>query len=293
MKIQYKCLPCLVNQAIKVADMTNAPNKDLLLKKVFATLSGIDFEQTTPELVGEIFQLVKAQLDCNDPYLETRTYYNKLFLEQSKEILKKIDASTSPFETSIKYAIIGNIIDFNPIHNHTTEQIMEWFDKADELSLTISHTQKMLSDIKQAKTLLYLGDNCGEICLDRLLIEKIKALNPELHIYFGVRGEPVVNDCIEDDAYFVGLDQYATIINNGDYSLGTVLPRTSDAFKAVYNSANMIISKGQANYESLSEALDKNIYFLLMTKCDLIADDIGVPAKSLICLNNQLGTSNV
>jgi len=289
MKIQYKCLPCLVNQAIKVADMTNTPNKDLLLKKVFQTLSDIDFNQTTPELVGAIFQLVKEQLDHNDPYLETRTYYNTLFLEQSKEILKKIDASNSPFETSIKYAIIGNIIDFNPIHNHTTEQIMEWFHKADDLSLTINHTNQLLSDVQNAKTLLYLGDNCGEICLDKLLIQKIKALNPELNIYFGVRGEPVVNDCVEADAYFVGLDQYATIISNGDYSLGTIIHRTSEAFQSVYHSADMIISKGQANYESLSEALDKNIYFLLMTKCDLIANDIGVPSKSLICLNNQLG----
>ncbi len=113
----------------------------------------------------------------------------------------------------------------------------------------------------------YLGDNCGEICLDKLLIKRIKKVNPKLDIYFGVRGSAVVNDSIEDDAFSVGINEYATIISNGDDSLGTVLKRTSKAFKEIYEKVDIIIAKGQANYESLSEENDKNIYFLLIAKC--------------------------
>lgn len=97
----------------------------------------------------------------------------------------------------------------------------------------------------------------------------------------------MVNDSTPEDAYFVGMDEYATVISNGDYALGTILSRTSAEFKAVYQKADVVIAKGQANYESLSEE-DKNIYFLLMVKCKVIAEYIGVKEKSLVCLKNKI-----
>lgn len=97
----------------------------------------------------------------------------------------------------------------------------------------------------------------------------------------------VVNDSIEEDAKFVGLEECAAIVSNGDGSLGTVISRTNERFKRVYEQADVIIAKGQANYESLSEEFHKKKYFLLMTKCKVIADYIGTTEKSLICLNNQ------
>lgn len=157
MKINYKCLPCLVNQVIKVADMTNADNIEVLLKKVFHRLGG--------------------------------------------------------------------------------EQ------------------------------------------------------NPHIKVFFAVRGMPVVNDSIEADAYFVGINEYAEVISNGDNSLGTVVHRVSDEFKRIYMDADIIIAKGQANYESLSEEYEKNIYFLLVAKCDVIAKNIGVPIKSFICMNQHSSIS--
>lgn len=149
-----------------------------------------------------------------------------------------------------------------------------------------------MKDIEKAETLLYLGDNCEEICLDKLLIKKIKELSPNIKPLFGVRGKPLVNDSIAEDAYYVGIHKYAEVIDNGHGSLGTVLSRTSSTFKDVYRSADVVIAKGQANYECLSEE-NKNIYFLLMTKCDVIANDIGVEEKKMICMkNNKYGVSN-
>lgn len=122
--------------------------------------------------------------------------------------------------------------------------------------------------------------------MDKILLRKIKELNPNVKIFFGVRGKPVVNDSIAEDAYVVGIDEYAEVIDNGDGSLGTVLDRTSHEFKEVYKKADVVIAKGQANYECLSEE-KKKIYFLLMTKCDVIANDIGVPEKRMICMRNK------
>ena len=278
MKINEKCLPCLINQVIKVANITNCSNRDDLYHQVFEQLSKIDFNKSNPEIIGMIFELVKKHLNNEDPYQEIRQYYNNLFLQSYDDFDKKINF----FKTAIKYAIIGNIIDFSPINNQEITKIDDWFDNIDNLSLTIDHVDKLINDIKKAKTILYLGDNCGEICLDKLLLKRIKQLNPSLKIYFGVRGKPVVNDSIESDAYEVGIDEYASIISNGDNSLGTILSRTSAQFNQIYQNCDFVIAKGQANFESLSEE-NKKIYFLLMVKCDVIAKYINVPEKSLVC----------
>ena len=285
MKMNDQCLPCLMNQVIKVANITNAQDREALFTKVFKYLSTLDFKETNPEIVGGTFEILKNHIQNEDPYKELRNYYNELFLEKSKAIEERIETGLTPFETALKYAIIGNIIDFNPIHSITEKDIMGYFDKADELSLVINDANQLKEDIKASHTLLYLGDNCGEICLDKLFLKQIKAINPHINIHFGVRGTPVVNDSIEADAYFVGINEYAKIISNGDRSLGTVLHRTSKAFQEIYNKADIVIAKGQGNYESLSEETEKNINYLLMTKCNVIASDIKVPQNSLVCLN--------
>lgn len=287
MKMNYECLPCLVNQVVKVADMTNADNREELFKKVFTYLSGLAFTETNPEIIGTAYAIIKEHIGSHDPYKDIKKYYNKMFLDLSETLEKEINSSEHVFEKAVKYAVIGNIIDFNPIHNSEISHIMKWFEDSDKYTFAINHTEQMVSDLKTAKVLLYLGDNCGEICLDKILLKKVKLLNPQLQIYFGVRGEAVINDSVEEDAYFVGIQEVAAVISNGDGSLGTVISRTSEEFRRIFHRADIIIAKGQANYESLSEERNKNIYFLLMTKCKVIADDIGTDIKKIICLHNR------
>jgi len=210
-----------------------------------------------------------------------------MFLDKIPGLEEEIDRADKPFEEAVKYSIIGNIIDFNPIHELTYEMIEERFTKLKGETLAINDSEKLVNDIKNANTLMYLGDNCGEICLDKILVKKIKELNPDCRIYFATRGLPVVNDSVEEDAYLIGMDEYATIISNGDYSLGTVLTRTSEEFNRLFEKADVIIAKGQANYECLS-TVDKNTYFLLMTKCDVIADDIGCPQMKMILMQESM-----
>jgi len=287
MKMHDKCLPCIINQVIKVANITEIEDKEELLREVFTYLSKMNFNTTTPEIIGEIFDMIKKYTNNPDPYKETRNYYNSLFLQLLPEFARKIYQAEKPFELAVRYAIVGNIIDFNPIHNTLLEDIYDYFDKMDQLELTINDSKTLMEDIVSAKILLYLGDNCGEICMDKILLKQIKELNPNGKLLFGVRGKPVVNDSIAEDAYFVGIDEYAEVIDNGDGSLGTVLSRTSPEFKEIYDNADVVIAKGQANYECLSEE-NKNIYFLLMTKCDVIANDIGVEERKMICMKNRL-----
>jgi len=286
MKIQDKCIPCIVNQAIKVADMVGLEDKNQLLRKVFTYLSQVDFNtSSTPELIGEIFALLKKEIENGDPYKETRVYYNKMFMEQVSDLEQEINVAENPFLEAIKYAIIGNVIDFNPIHDLLLSDIEACFLRLKGEPLEINHSNLLMQEISNADTILYLGDNCGEICLDKILIKRIKGLNPSCHVFFGTRGEAVVNDSVEEDAYLVGIDEYATVISNGDSSMGTVLYRTSKKFQEIYRNADIVIAKGQANYECLSNK-NENIYFLLLTKCSVIANDIGVPEMKMICMKN-------
>jgi uncharacterized protein with ATP-grasp and redox domains len=287
MRMHDKCLPCVVNQIIKVANITGIDTKEELLREAFTYLSKMDFEVTTPEIIGEIFGMIKRHTNSLDPYKETRDYYNALFLKLLPEFERKMEQAENSFQLAMRYAIVGNIIDFNPIHNTLLEDIYDCFENMEQLELAIDDSKILMEDILNTKTLLYLGDNCGEICLDKLFLKKIKELNPDAELFFGVRGKPVVNDSIAEDAYAVGIDEYAEIIDNGDGSLGTVLHRTCPAFQEVYKRADVIIAKGQANYECLSDE-NKNIYFLLMTKCDVIANNIGVEEKKMICMKNKV-----
>ena len=282
MKMQEKCLPCVVNQAIKVADMVGMKEKGNLLRRVFSYLSKVDYNAiTSPELIGEIFSIIKEETGNQDPYKETRQKYNKMFLERLPAYEKEIEQSKNPFEEAVKYAIIGNVIDFNPIHELTIRDVERHFKRLKGENLEINDASLLQKELETAKTILYLGDNCGEICLDKILLRKIKAMNPKIQIFFATRGAAVVNDSIEEDAYLVGIDEVATVVSNGDSSLGTVLSRTSKEFLQIYEKADVVIAKGQANYECLSTE-KKNIYFLLMTKCQVIAKDIGAPEMKMI-----------
>ena len=266
MKLSDQCLSCLVNQVVKVAHMTRVNDKEKLYARVFEYMSQMDFKQTNPEVIGETFKLLKEYIHNDDPYVQIRNYYNQLLLKQLPLFKQRIEDSKDSFYQALRYAIIGNIIDFNPISHHQLEDIISYFDD-DTIPFSICDIEQLKDDIINAKTLLYLGDNCGEICLDKLLIEKIKELNPHVQIYFGVRGVPVVNDSIKEDAYQIGMDEYTKIISN------------------VYQQADVIISKGSGNYESLSDE-NKNIYFLLMVKCQVISSYIQAPIHTLVCKRN-------
>lgn len=282
MKIHEECLPCLVNQAIRTAQMLQLEDRESLYQKIFQHMSRMDFSRTNPEIIGENFRLIKAHCRCDDPYRETKDFYNRRFLQQMPYFEEKI----TTFSAAVKHAILANIIDFNPVHGRVEENIRLTFAQAEEMKLTVDDTENLLQDIRRAGTILYLGDNCGEICFDKLLIRHIRKVNPGCKVFFAVRGEAVVNDNTMEDALFVGMDEAAEVISNGDSSLGTVLPRVSASFRVVYDAADVVIAKGQANYESLSEE-EKNIYFLLMVKCPVMAACVGVPEKSLVCMQNR------
>jgi len=179
-----------------------------------------------------------------------------------------VDEADNPFQIALRLAIAGNVIDYGPNQRFDINNTLE---QAKSIVLAIDDSHSLQASISQAKTLLYLGDNAGEIVMDRIFLETISHPN----VYFAVRGAPIINDALLEDAELVGIDKISNLITNGDDAPGTILESTSAEFRDIFDRADLVISKGQGNYEGLN-GTDEKIYYILMTKCDHVANHLGV-----------------
>lgn len=235
---------------------------------------------TSPEVGRYLNSLVKSISGITDLYAKEKKEYNEMILQRYDELNRLVQASDNPKFTALRYALAGNIIDFGP-PNEFNAQVA--FSEALQKEPSINHSETLFKRLNDAKTVLYLGDNAGEIVADKLFIETIKHPN----LYFAVRGSYVMNDITMEDAHFVGIDQLATVISNGYDAPSTILSACSPEFMEIYNKADIIISKGQGNLEGLIKEKNKNIYFLLMVKCDVMARQVGVHQGDVVVWNNQ------
>lgn len=281
MTIHEQCLPCLVQQAVRTAEMTSAKDRESLYHRIFEGMSRLDFGKTNPEIVGETFRIIKEHLGLEDPYRETKAHYNRRF----QEYLRHGRQHIGTMEEAVMYAAAANIIDFNPAHLRLEEEIDRCLKDVSESRFAVLDLLPLRRDLTRARELLVLGDNCGEICFDKLMIRRIRERYPHLQVTYGVRGAPVVNDVTLEDAAMVRMEETALVISNGDDSLGTVLSRVSPAFLECYRRADVVIAKGQGNLESLFEE-NKCIYFLCTVKCGVIAHLTGTGVGQLICMRN-------
>jgi uncharacterized protein with ATP-grasp and redox domains len=277
MKTYLDCVPCIMEQAIKAArGLTQDLSKqEILVREALRILSNISYRQSPPYLGKEVHRVIRRILDNPDPYLKLKRDFNHAGKELYPSLQERVNHSADRFTAAVKLAIAGNIIDFGPPHGF---ELMETIDRVLLTKPVIDYTEDLKNDIESASTILYLGDNAGETFFDRILIEEM----PGAEIYYAVRGSPVINDATSEDAYFAELDQAANIISNGSDAPGTILEDCSEEFKNIFARADMVIAKGQGNYETLNEVRGKKLYFLLMVKCKIIARDLGCSVGNFV-----------
>lgn len=290
MKFNLKCIACNISQAEQIVDTINMPSqhKEEMMRKILQFLSKVDFHKSSPEVMGGTWDIIVRYISDDNPYRDAKNYYNSEILKLSDEIEQFIENSDSKFETVLKIAIAGNLIDFAVGHKFDLNMLKEKIINIDNIKLTIDHSRELYNSLKAAKTLLYLGDNCGEICLDKLFIKQIKKEFPSIKVYFGVKGKPILNDVTREDTEAVKIQEVAEVIDNGDSCPGTVIERVSDSFEELLFGADIILAKGQGNFESLSDSGLKNLFFLFMAKCKPVSEYINVEPMSIICANNAL-----
>lgn len=283
------CFECDVKQMKKISKHMglDIERENKILEITDNYLKNCDMSKTNPETMAEIWNKISKIIQTDNPYKDIKSYYNKLLLSMEKNIESMISGADNPNRQALKVAIIGNLIDFAAKHKFNEESLREMINNSSHTALEIDDSDKMFDEVQKADTLLYLGDNCGEIVIDKVFIKRLKQLKPKLNVYYGVRGKSIVNDVTMEDAEEVNMFEVANVISNGDGSLGTVLDRTNNEFKNIFNKCDMVISKGQGNYEGLLGNKKNNIFFLFMAKCNLVAQPIGVKPMSIVCLKNN------
>lgn len=277
MKAYLDCYPCLLSQALYTARIVESDEKNIhkILKRVCILLPELPFDATPPELGKEVYNLISEIAGVKDPFKAIKERCTQQALDLYPELKKIIRDSDDPLKTAIRISIAGNVIDFG-----TTRRFDIGKDLEDILNLefAIEDYEEFVQALDKAKEILFIGDNAGETVFDRLLIEELG--KPVIYV---VRERPIINDATIKDAVAAGIDGVARIISSGSDAPGNILNLCSDEFLEIYRTADLIVSKGQGNYEGLSEE-SLPIFFFLKAKCQVIARDIGVPQGSIVLM---------
>ncbi len=287
MKLSVECLPCLINQAVRLVKL-HLDNEDVqrsLVKKIMLEIGASEDGACAPYMAHKIQQVLRDALQNPDPYKEIKLYYNTEMLKLEKEFSGLIGAADDRLGTALKLAAAGNIIDFGPGHNISKAEVLKVLNQTLVKEFDRETFASLKSDLQAARKLLYLGDNAGEIVFDKMFIRAIKAEYPDLQVDFSTRGGPAMNDVTEGDAYFVGMDTCAHIINNGADIPGTVLEHCSDSFKRAFAGADVVIAKGQGNFESLYGVGRGSLYYIFLCKCNLFVERCGARKNDIMLLN--------
>jgi hypothetical protein len=279
MKTYLDCYPCFLRQALEATRMngTGEQEQRAVLCQVMQVLEAADLSATPPEIGQQVQRIVRAALNVVDPYCELKAESTRRALNLYEHLKTLVTAAENPLEAGVRLAIAGNLIDYGPPGAPADMAALRTaISGAFERPLAINHLEVFRSRLGDAEHVLYLADNAGETVFDRVLIETLA--KPTTYV---VRGAPVLNDAMVEDALAAGLDRVARIIDNGSDAPGTILHQCSAEFRAEFGAASLIVAKGQGNFETLSDC-DKEVFFLMQVKCPVIARHVGVPVGSMV-----------
>jgi len=290
MKTYLDCIPCFYRQALDAARIagTDEIKQKQIVDKISQLIPDFPLEASPPEMGREIYSLVGKISGVKDPFKEIKENNNKFALKLYPELKQEINNSEDRLLTAVKLSIIGNIIDYGAKNSlDVPKEINYLFQgnfKTDNKNNSIIFKYKQFKEaLNEVDTLIYLADNAGEVVFDRLLIEElVKELGKE--VIYVVKGKPIINDALIEDALFCGINKVAKITSSGSDAPGTILKYCSTEFIRLYQKAELIISKGQGNYEALSGE-DRPIFFLFRVKCPVIAEDVGCNVGDMILVS--------
>ncbi|MBA7477829.1 hypothetical protein ES707_13244 [subsurface metagenome] len=287
MRTYLDCIPCFYRQALDAARIAGAD--ELIQKKIIDELSQLipnfSLETAPPEMGRAIYSLVGKISGVKDPFKEIKENSNKFALKLYPKLKQEINISEDRLLATVKLSIIGNIIDYGANNSlNVVEEIDHLFQgnftiNSENSSTTFKYNQ-FKESLNKIDTIIYLADNAGEVVFDRLLIEELVEELGKQVIYV-VRGKPIINDALIEDAIFCGINKVAKITSSGSDAPGTIMKYCSSEFIELYQNAELIISKGQGNYEALSEE-DKLIFFLFKAKCSVIAENAGCNVGDMV-----------
>ncbi|MGD8589882.1 MAG: ARMT1-like domain-containing protein [Chromatiales bacterium] len=285
MKTYLDCYPCFLRQALSASRRAGATEQQQqqILHLTMQELAALPADATPPRMAFNIHRRVCEQTQSGDPYREAKEQATRQALDLYPMLKEKVAASSNPLETAARIAIAGNIIDLGVAESYDLQANLERVLTQD---LAINGLTALYEALQERPSILYLADNAGETVFDRVLIETLN--RPVTYV---VKASPIINDATREDAVAAGIDRIAEIIDNGSNAPGTLLDHCSREFLERFYPAELVIAKGQANYESLSR-VPAPIFFLLQAKCSVIARDLGVATGDIILKQQDFADAN-
>ena len=284
MRITESCAACLYDK------QQNRKDDPVYLARVRELIDNRREEDTSPYLVYQFNKLYEELFGETADYSEIKKTYNDLVLGMEDKLREEIRHAEDPLARAIVMSRIGNYIDFGAMNHVDKETFLAMFRDTELREGDRKTYASFLKRCRDARSFLLVCDNCGEVVLDKLLLEQLSRRFPQLKMYAMVRGGDVLNDATAEDAEYVGLDRVAEIVSNGSAAAGTISSLLSERAKEVLREADVILSKGQGNYESMS-GQGYDAFYLLLCKCDLFTARFGVPRLTGIFTEDSIQPS--
>lgn len=276
MRLNSMCIRCLVDkQEAGIAKFKDEEKNTAYMKEIAKIIGESDDEASSAYLVYLFNQVYRRYFGEVKDYSEIKKEYNSYVLAMEDEMYQEIGEAKDPLAQSIVYARIGNYIDFGAMQHVERAEFLELFQEKEKNLLDQSVYEDFLKDCQKGKNFLLLADNCGEIVLDKLFLRELKKRFPHLILSVMVRGEEVLNDVTIKDAEETGICTVAKVVSNGNGVGGTMVDMLSEEARQVLDQADVMLAKGQANFETL-HGCGRNIYYSFLCKCDWFSGRFGV-----------------
>ena len=285
-RLNEECINCIISKYLRdYPEDAGFQVRLSYIQGVLKILSEAKVSESAPELVEKVSLVREKIFGSKKDFSEIKKHFNNLVMSLEDEIYGKIQAGSNIVKAALKYSMMGNYIDFGVVGNVEEKKLMEFLDKAPEVEINEAEFKQFEKELKSARKMVFLSDNCGEVVLDKLLIKAICSRFPDLSVEVIVRGLPVLNDATMEDAKQVRLDDIASVSDNGTAIAGTCLDRISPEARQKIEKADVILAKGQGNFETL-RFCKKNVYYAFMCKCKMFADKFGVPQYTGMFIND-------
>lgn len=266
--LSAKCISCLVARQYKlIKDFDDEVKKAEYMKEVLETLSNMGEGEASPVATERMDRRFTEYFGVNRSFEGVKKKYNELLLAKEGELASAVDSSSDRLLTALKLSMIGNYIDFGALASVEEEKLTELIRRAPENEIDMVTYEKFVADLKSAKRLIFIPDNCGEIVFDKIFLRVLREEYPSLDVKAMVRGRPVLNDVTRSDAEDVGIDKICPIVDTGNGIAGCYYPALSDEARRLVEEADVIVAKGQGNFETMF-GCDRNVYYVFLCKCE-------------------------
>lgn len=282
MNTQALCLPCLATQAHRILEMVGADEAKIAetLRTVLSYLAEADYDQPSPIHTGKFCEMLAAATGVSDPFGPAKKRATELALQLLPDLEARVNAAEDPFETALRVTIAGNVIDLATRDEVEVGELLETLEETLTCDLDGAAIEALRGHLGRAERILYLADNAGEIVFDQPFLR----LLPLERVTVSVRGGPILNDATMKDARQSGLTEVARVVDNGSAIPGTWPPACSAEFQRIYDGADLVISKGQGNFETLYGRTTVPTWFLFRVKCRGIEVRTGKPVGTNLVL---------